>query len=172
LPGAFCYCNFYYFSIYMKMLLFVLSFFLFLIIHSSFAQVYVGDSKKWLKIHVDQDFRNIKKTATKTETDSTYTFGLRGSFSPEDLYFKFDRSSTCYYQKWTFSCDTCYHKMLSIILNKKRYRWKRTAQNEYLSKTSKQLKLKEEIPGQAFTITQLCLREQDYQAMYDKAIDN
>ena len=154
-----------------KPLLF-LTIILFLFNRTSNAQVYVGDSKKWVKTFVDQGFRSVKNSAIKTETDSTYTFGLRGNFNPEDLYFKFDRSGTCYYQKWTFGCDTCYHKMLSIILNKKRFKWKHSAPNEYLSKTSKQLKLKEEVPGQAFTITQLYMREKDYQAICDKASDN
>lgn len=156
-----------YFSITMTKFLLPLSIILFLIIHSSSAQVYVGDSKRWIKIVLNAG--EIKNNSTQAETDSSYTFNVRGKFNPEDLYFRFDRSNTCTYQKWTFECDTCFHIMLNSILNKSRYKWKTSGKGEYLSKASKQLVLKVDESKQLFTITQLYMREKDFQGMYEKA---
>ena len=153
----------------MKKSLFLLSAILLLFTYSTFAQVYVGDSKRWIKIVLNTG--EIKKNSTQAETDSSYTFNVRGKFNPEDLYFRFDRSNTCTYQKWTFECDTCFHNMLNSILNKSRYKWKTSGKGEYLSKASKQLVLKVDESKQLFTITQLYMREKDFQAMYDKATE-
>lgn len=153
----------------MKKSLFLLSAILLFFNHTTFAQVHVGDSKRWIKIVLNTG--EIKKNSTQAETDSSYTFNVRGKFNSEDLYFRFDRSNTCTYQKWTFECDTCFHSMLNSILNKSRYKWKTSGKGEYLSKASKQLVLKVDESKQLFTITQLYMREKDFQAMYDKATE-
>ena len=151
----------------MKKSLFLFSVILFVISHTSFAQVNVGDSKRWIKIVLNT--RSMKQNSTQSETDSSYTFNVRGKYSPEELYFKFDNSNNCIYQKWTFDCDTCFHNELKSILGKSRYKWKSSAKGEHLSRSSKQLLMKVDESKQFFTITQLYMREKDYLAMYDKA---
>jgi len=140
--------------------------------YASSAQIYEGDSKN----HLKNLFRAGKydKSSIKTETDSSYTYLLRGDIKPVDIYFLFDKKSNCYFEKWTFDCDTCYNETLKKILDKGRYKWKKSDNNTYLSKSSKQLKLSVDLPKLTFTITQLYMREEDYLLLYNKtaAIQN
>ncbi|MBE9668792.1 hypothetical protein [Mucilaginibacter boryungensis] len=151
----------------MKKSLLLFSFIIFVISHTSFAQVNVGDSKRWIKMALNTG--QVKYNSSQSETDSSYTFKVGGKYSAQELYFKFDKSNNCIYQKRTFECDTCFHNELKSILGKSRYKWKSSAKGEYLSKSSKQLLMTVDESKQLFTITQLYMREKDYQAMYDKA---
>jgi hypothetical protein len=133
------------------------------------AQIYVGKRKGSLKFWVGVNAGKYNKTSIKTETDSSYTYLLRGDVKPEELYFLFDKKGTCYSQKWIFECDTCYHIMLHTLLDKKKFEWKPAGTNQYVSKFSKHLMIKEDLPGQIFTITALKLSKAEYQARYNTA---
>lgn len=133
------------------------------------GQVVIGKSKSAAKDALSTGFRKYNKNSVTAETDSSYTYYLKGVARPLEVHLLFDRNGKCRYERWHFDCDSCYHTILSYILNKKRLKWKQKAAGEYISAPSQQLLLEEQPADHSFTITKSLVPLSAYKVLYEKS---
>lgn len=111
---------------------------LLLISGTGFSQQYINKNKSDVKEKLDKAYFNFHGISVKIiETDSSITREMKGpgEVSSDEVYI-FDRSGTCSSEKVITNCDTCFERLLKMVLAKKKYRWKRVNANQYVSKFS------------------------------------
>ena len=108
-----------------------------------------------------------KYPGTFYETDSTITLHTQVShlYSYDAVYY-FDSTGKCNSYMYS-SCDTCVKTYFKNLLARKEYKWKKLADNKYISKYDKGLLL-EALPVKgnfSMRVRRLDLSKEDYQQL-------
>ena len=132
---------------------------------ASFGQhVLTNRSQSSAQIWLKGDFRKYKYNLTKTDT-TLMLVSNDSKLSPCSVYCSFKKRGNCFFQKEAFSCDTCYKISLTVMLNKKRFKWKQIGTDRYLSKYRRHLLLAGNAEKHYYTLTMLDIKEEDYKRL-------
>jgi hypothetical protein len=136
----------------------------------SFSQtVLPGRDRPGTKIWITNGFKSGQYGLT--ETDSTMTLTTHDKFRPLIVRCSFDKpgkKGICKSEKVSLDCDSCYKKTFKLFLDKKRFDWKLTGTDRYLSKPSRKLLLAGNAAVHAFTLSILNMGDEEYKKLLSK----
>ncbi len=105
---------------------------------TGFSQSYINKSKKKvLTMLAKYDAGAGFEKPVIQQTDSTIRLLVNEPGGREtNFIYRFDKNGKCQSEETRASCDSCYKKYLQAALDRKKYKWKKINENQYISSYS------------------------------------
>jgi predicted metal-dependent hydrolase len=134
---------------------------------NSFAQRFINKNKPWV-------LKELQKYTAKPDTinaelkitDTTLAIEVTSpALKIADFMYHFDAAGKCSYENVNTYCIACFKKYLDGVLNRKKYKWKKINENQYISKYSSKMML--ELPAEENKLSYRILRTNWTRELYN-----
>ncbi len=131
---------------------------------ATLAQERLDKSRSDLKNELQQGAKAMK--GTFKETDSSLVYILNDTRLGEvQMIYQFDKKGKCSSETFKATCDSCIKGLLTRMLSRSSYEWKKINENQYVSKFSDRILL--ELPVEPDDYSFTLFRAQWTKEVYD-----
>ncbi len=145
----------------------ILAFLLFASPFTAFTQQFIGKSHAQVKKELNKKLAKEDGLAVvMNDNDSTIVYSYKDDKAqPVDFIYGFDKHASCWWEKVSASCDSCFRKYLADVLAQKKYEWKKINENQYISRYADHLLI--ELPGLSNDYSYTILHTEWTREVYD-----